>query len=366
VVPSWNLRKYRHGDEQEIVELLNTAFAPTRGKWAGLEHWKWKYRKNPAGSPIIWVAEHNNKIIGHYSIIPIRMKVGNTYLTGSFAAVAATHPKYQGKGVFSSVANRCYLDAAENGIPITYGFANVNLGPTYKRYEWRGHISFMDSMMEVLNWEPLLSKYIHSKILTRAGAYMLRKMCGSGPANGSLKIERISSFDGRIDRFWEEISKHFRIIVKRDQRYLNYRYVGDPENEYIIYTAVEGDRILGYCVLTETLHENLRTGSIVDILGFQDGCNAVSCLIQRALKCFKEDDIDLVTCEMSEENPYKAAFRKAGFIRHPRRKRAICATINLPGSSIDDRAAYSQALILSQNPFLKEKRNWFMMSGDGD
>jgi len=80
---SWNLRKYRNGDEQAIFELLNIAY----GKWHSLEYWKWKYKKNPAGSPIIWLAEHNNKIISHYGIIPIRMKVGNTYMTGSFSEV---------------------------------------------------------------------------------------------------------------------------------------------------------------------------------------------------------------------------------------------------------------------------------------
>ncbi len=148
---SWNLRKYREGDELSIVDLLNTVFR----KWRGLAYRKWWYKQNPAGSPIIWLAEHDNKIIG------------NTYLTGSFSCDAATHPEYQGKRVFSSVVNRCYQDAAENNIPLTYGLANINLGPPYKRYEWRGHISFITNMIKVLNWEPLLSRYIHNKSLAR-------------------------------------------------------------------------------------------------------------------------------------------------------------------------------------------------------
>lgn len=359
---SWNLRKYRDGDEQSIVEMLNIAF----GSWRSLEYWKWKYKKNPAGSPIIWLAEHNNKIIGHYGIIPIRMKVGNTFMTGSFAADAATHPKYQGKGVFSSLVNRCYLDAAENDLPITYGFAQYRLGPTYKRYEWRGHICFMGPMIKVLNWKPVLSRYVPSKFLVRAAARTLGKIRRSRYGNGSLKIERISRFDERINRFWEEISKHFRIIVKRDQRYLNWRYLDHPENEYTIYTAVKDHRILGYSVLTEKQHENLRLGCIVDILGFQNHCNVVGYLIQGALECFREKDVDGIICGMSEKHPYKSTFMKAGFIAYPRRHTALYATINFRGSSIHENEAYSQALVLSQNYFLKEKRNWFMMYGDVD
>ena len=224
---SWKIRKYRVGDEQAIVELLNIAFP----RWHSLEYWKWKYKRNPAGSPVIWLAEHDNKIVGHYGIIPVRMKVGNTYLTGSFACDAATHPKYQGRGVFSSIVNRCYADAAQNDLPMTYGFARYQLGPTYKRYEWRGHICYMIHMIKVLNWTPLLSRYIRNGFLIRTITRILGQMSRSESSDGGLKIERISRFDERINEFWEEISKHFKIIVERNQRYMNWRYVDHPEKE---------------------------------------------------------------------------------------------------------------------------------------
>lgn len=359
---SWNLRKCQDGDEQAIFELLNAAF----GKWHSLEYWEWWYKKNPAGSPVIWLAEYENKIIGHYGIIPKRMKVGNSYMTGSFSCDAATHPEFQGRGVFSSVVNRCYIDAAENDIPLTCGFANVHLGPTYKRYEWRGNICFIDTLIKVLNWEPLLIRYIHNKFLVHAAAQVLEKIHRSRSVNESLKIERISRFDERINRFWSEISRQFEILVIRDQRYLNWRYVEHPEKDYTIYIAVKDHRILGYCVLSEEQGENLRRGYIVDILGFQNHCNVVNYLLHRAIKYFEEHNVDIVKCSMLEKHPYKSIFKKAGFVTYPRHRLALYATINLKGSRIDEKAAYSQALILSQNHFLKEKRNWFMMHGDSD
>ncbi len=363
---SWKLRKYRDGDEQAIVELLNFAF----GKWHSLRYWKWKYRENPAGSPIIWLAEHDSKIIGHYGIIPIKMKVGNMYVTGSFACNGATHPEYQGRGVFSSIVNRCYFDAAENGIPLTYGFAMIHLGPTYKRYEWRGHISFLVRVMKVLNWEPLLGRHLHNKFLIRAGSCVMERVRRSRFEDGNLEIERVDLFDERIDRLWERVSKDFKIIVVRDQTYLNWRYVDQPENEYIILTAVKNGEILGYCVLSEEQHGNLRYGFIVDVLGFQNHYSAIDCLIQRALEHFKERDVDIVSCIMSEKHPYKAIFKRSGFVTSRAHalipKRALYATVNLPGSIIDEKEAYSQALLFSQNSFLREKKNWFMMSGDGN
>jgi len=360
--PSWSLRRYRDGDEQAIFDLQNTVFP----NWRSLEYWKWKYLKNPAGPPIVWLAEHDNKIIGHYGIIPVRMKVGNMYVTGSFGGDAATHPKYQGKGVFSSLVNRCFLDASLNCFPLTFGFAHADVGPTYMRYERRGHVCFMRFVDKVLNWEPVLDKYVRSKFLSRTAASVFGKVCKSRSTNESFKIERINHFDGRIDRFWEKISMCFEIIVKRDEKYLTWRYTDHPTNKYILYAATKDNEILGYCVLREARDKNLRVGCITDILGFQNGSNVVAHLVERAIRHFEERDVYKISCLMSEKHPYSMIFRKAGFITSIHRNLALYATINLPGSAINEKMTYLQALTLSQNGFLKEKENWFMMSGDGE
>ena len=320
--------------------------------------------ENPAGSPIIWLAQSDDKVIGHYSIIPIIMRAGNAYVTGSVACHAATHPDYQGQGVFSSLVNRCILDAGEKSVPITYGFADTNLRPTYKRYERMGHICFMIRMIKVLDWQSVLARYVRNRFLTSTGALVLRRIRKTGPSRRSFAIEAISRFDERIDAFWEQVSRGFKIIVRRDQRYLNWRYASHPEDEYVIYTTVKGHKILGYCVLGEEQWQNLRLGCIVDLLGFQDNQNAVGCLIDKAVEFFREQGVDAITCMVSERHPYTSLLRKAGFIPYPRRNRALYAAINLGGSPIDERKVYSQAILLSRNPILREKSNWFMTYGD--
>ncbi|MCJ7768181.1 GNAT family N-acetyltransferase [Candidatus Bathyarchaeota archaeon] len=362
---SWTLRRYRDGDEHAIVDLLNAAF----GDWGSVEDWRWKYGRNPAGSPIIWLAQCGNRIIGHYGIIPVTMKVGNAYVTASFTQDAATHPDYQGQGVFSSIVNKSYLDASEKGIPITYGFADTTLEQTYKRYEHMGHICFMIPMTKVLNWEPFLATYVRSKFLTHTMARALRKARRSRRPRVPLRIETTSRFDQRIDRFWEQISPSFKIIVRRDERYLNWRYVDKPKGKYAIYTAVKDHRILGYCVLGEKRWpkfgrwQNLKLGLILDILGVQDDPQVVGCLIDRAVKCFEQQDVDAITCMVSEKHPYGPLLRKAGFITPPLSltHTSLHVSINLPGHPIDEKQVYSQALLLSQNCFLKEKGNWFML-----
>ena len=114
--------------------------------------------------------------------------------------------------------------------------------------------------------------------------------------------------------------------------------------------------------------EDLRLGLIVDVLGIHDHRNVVDYLIDRAVERFEEQNVQGVVCMTSEQNPYRPRFRKAGFIACTPRlmKTALYAAINLRGTPLDEKKAYSQALLLSQNPLLKEKKNWFMMYGDGD
>jgi GNAT superfamily N-acetyltransferase len=371
----WSLRKYRDGDEQAIFELLSVAFGGRRS----LEYWRWKYKKNPAGSPIVWVAEHDEKIIGHYGIIPVRMKIGNMYMTASFACDAAVHPKYQGRGIFSSIVNRCYLDASENDLPLTYGFGQIHLGPTYKRYDWQGHIGGIYLMTRVLNWKPVLNRYVRNGLLryglgqgctdlASAAAQVIRKICRSHELSNSagVRIEKISRFDKRIDTFWEKISSHFEIITKRDQTYLNWRYPDNPWSAYTVHLATRDKKVLGYCILREAQKGDVTQGIITDILGLQNDSNVVSQLVQESVKYFEKHNVDIINCLLSEKHPYTAIFRKAGFIKSPRPNIGLWASINLRGSAINEKRIFSQALTLSQNRFLKEKKNWFMMSGDGD
>jgi hypothetical protein len=362
---SWTLRRYRDGDEQAIVELLNSAQVGTaHGKPHSLEYWRWKYAKNPAGSPIISLAECDNRIIGHYGITPVIMKIGNAYVTASCAHDGATHPDHEGRGVFSSVVNRAYLDAGQNAMHVTYGFSDADLGPTYGRYEHLGHICFTKTMIKVLDWEPFLARYIPIEFLTRAAGSALGTIRRSRSSKGDLTIERVTSFDERVDTLWEKVSQNFRVIVRRKHTYLNWRYVAHPDANYTIYAALEGDVVLGYCVLEQRQHKNARLGLLVDVLGVQDRRDVVGCLIDRAVEYSERENLDAVQFRISERHPYAPLFRRAGFITISHRDEALYATINLPGSPLDEKRVFPQALLLSQSHFLKEKANWFMTYGD--
>jgi hypothetical protein len=362
----FTLRRYDGGDETAIVALLKSAF----GVWHSLNYWRWMYKKNPAGKPIIWIAQNGKTIIGHHAIIPVRMKVADENLTGSQGVNAATHPSYQGQGVFSSIAAGCIRDACIHNIPLTFGFSRKSIEPILKRHARRVHICFMVSMVRALNRRSLPARHVPSDILIQTANFALRKLVRfesvCAREKKDLEIQRISRFDRRVTRFWNEISRNFQIIVIRNQEYLNWRYADNPEGNYVIFVASKNKRILGYIVLKEDHREDRTLGLIVDILGFQNREKVVSCLIQTAVEYFQKRDADLVLCMISETNPYKAAFTGAGFVKSPFRRMTLTCTTNLPADAGSKRVTSEQVVTISQNSFLREKKNWFMMFGDSN
>lgn len=55
-------RKYKKGDETELVNLFNSCF----DKKINLDYWNWKYRDNPYGFDITVAINNEGKIVGQY------------------------------------------------------------------------------------------------------------------------------------------------------------------------------------------------------------------------------------------------------------------------------------------------------------
>ena len=85
--------------------------------------------KNPSGKAIIWLAidpTSENKIVGQYVVIPIRVLLRGEEKMGSLSLNTLTHPKYRRMGIFTTLANLTYKKCKNENIVLTYGFPNQN------------------------------------------------------------------------------------------------------------------------------------------------------------------------------------------------------------------------------------------------
>lgn len=105
-----------------INALLKECF-PKSSKFSN-EYLKWLYVDNPNGRAVGFNAYFNQELVGHYSCIPMIASVSGENQNGLLSLNTATHPKYQGKGLFRKLANETYKLAEEDGYKFVCGVAN--------------------------------------------------------------------------------------------------------------------------------------------------------------------------------------------------------------------------------------------------
>lgn len=115
----------------QYLQLFRSAFP--RSRRYTFEYLTWLYVRNPVGPPVGFDMWEGNQIIGHYACIPTYVSYHGTEVPALLSLNTATHPSYQGKGVFSRLASATYEAAKEHGVHIVYGVANQNSTPGFVR-----------------------------------------------------------------------------------------------------------------------------------------------------------------------------------------------------------------------------------------
>lgn len=93
----------------------------------------WLYGANPEGAVVGFDAFDDDKLIAHYACVPASATISGQQRRGLLSLNTATHPDYQGKGLFTKLATQTYEHAADNGYSFVYGVANANSTPGFIR-----------------------------------------------------------------------------------------------------------------------------------------------------------------------------------------------------------------------------------------
>ena len=342
----YSFRQYREGDEDRILQLRGLTMDVSRDiRW-----WRWINRDGPDGPAIIWLAEDGQKLIGHHALLPLRIKIGNRECRCALGFDVMTHPDYQRQGVLTEIRGRLYKYAAENDIKFFFGSTEPRIFTVYAKLKSLP-VSEPLMLVKILSWGKALKE--RYRIPVFIGSIMGRiRGCITGrepSLPGDVEVEWISSFDESIDKFWLKASEIKEIMVVRDMKYLNWRYVAKPGGKYVIFIAKRHQEIIGYIVLMlET--DTISRGIIVDLLTLPREEIVAGVLVTRAVSYFRGEGAARVSCFMLPDNPYYQTLKKLGFMRRSSR---LVFGVRLIESSLS-------------KEFLTDSANWFYTWGDGD
>ncbi|RIJ42771.1 GNAT family N-acetyltransferase [Pontibacter oryzae] len=129
------IRKGTEADIPAIVELLKSSLG--EGLIQKSERlWNWKHIENPHGASPVLVAEEDGKVVGVRAFLKWQWAYKGKILQAIRAVDTATHPDYQGKGIFKKLTLQGLEDAKKDGIHLVYNTPNDNSKPGYLKMGW--------------------------------------------------------------------------------------------------------------------------------------------------------------------------------------------------------------------------------------
>jgi hypothetical protein len=226
-------RAFRDGDEDAILALFARSFphAPR-----SRESFDWKYRRNPFGNGHITLTfDEEGQLVGHYAGYPVPfVDRGDTFLAHHIGdTMTSPAIRHVGRGptsILGRTASHFYSEFCEGKVAFNYGFNVANIQKFSMRFLRSDRVESVPYRVRDLKRDPL-------RPLTRAERW----------ARG-FRVELVRSVDAEWDEFFDRVSPDFGFLVRRDSRYVRWRYLECPDTEYIVIAVRQWRRLAGWSV----------------------------------------------------------------------------------------------------------------------
>jgi GNAT superfamily N-acetyltransferase len=352
---TWHIREYREGDEEEILGLRHRVFEDLDPVRLMPETWCWQFRDNPAGDPVLALAQDHDRIVGQYAVIPTRFSVQGKETCFALSCDTMIDPDYRRQGLFTALARKAYQRIESEGrIATVWGFPNEASLPGFTRHlDWR---LLTDFPLKVAPLRPLTM--LRARLGLKKEACNMpaeRKGDSVAPACAhipGLQVEPVTRFDKEYDELWNRRRDLAPVIQIRDAAYLNWRYAGVPGFGYRPFAIRSSGRLLGYMVIRTMSLMGHFFGVLTDLFPFPvRDLLTTQQLFRFARNYCKDQGAEFMTCLLSWADP--AFFKDAGL-------RTVPAILNPRKWHFGARCAPRDASVLGAH------ENWYLTYGDTD
>jgi len=123
-------------DKSAIIDLLQLSLGEAKLK-KSKEIWNFKHEENPFGVSPVLVAEESDTLIGVRAFMQWRWQLENEILVSYRAVDTATHPDYQGRGIFKTLTLKALDYIHEKGDCFVFNTPNEQSRPGYLKMGWQ-------------------------------------------------------------------------------------------------------------------------------------------------------------------------------------------------------------------------------------
>jgi hypothetical protein len=272
-------------------------------------YWDWA-RRNPANGvePPYWVVREGPTLIAATSLLPVRVTVLGTEIPGTWSSDPLVVAERQRQGLGGSL-----LRAWDRGTGVALGAA-LSTATRARLDELRWPKShplpclvkpISRRALRIPTWPVAVNRLVSAVSLP-----VIRVVSRTQPLKEEIEVVR--RFDARADRLWEKLSSQFALAVKRDARYLNWKYTEPPHVRYSLALLRRGDEVEGYVVYRHVREPQGRVTQIVDLVadpGDERGIKTLARWIDREARM---EDSDKIRCYVTH-TAFRRVLRRSGY-----------------------------------------------------
>jgi GNAT superfamily N-acetyltransferase len=312
--PEIVIRQATIEDREAIWAFMKAAYdeeAPGTARYKFPQRWIWQFADNPfvrergKGLPI-WLALVGGEIAGQMCAMPMRLKAGDRVLDGGWGCDFIVLKKYRGLGIGWRL-NKAYCEHFQIVVHVTQALATEkmwercgSLSASPVRVMWRIFRLSPDFVFRYVAGKarsrPRLDSwfrrscrvfYLHGLIAAVVNVGAFFRTCRLRPrAAGGESFEEVTSFDQDFADFIETASAGYDVLVKRDPKFLGWRYLSNPTLPYHVFVLRTGGAVKGYIVVRDPHPAELNMGVIADVFTARDDGVSMEALLARALAFF--------------------------------------------------------------------------------
>jgi GNAT superfamily N-acetyltransferase len=252
--PDIAIRPFAATDEPRVLELLDITLGGGPAGRRPPEFFRWKHLQNPFGSSLMLIAEHGGQVIGLRAFMRWRFNAGDRAYEAVRAVDTATHPEYQGRGVFSRLTTAA-LEALEGQADLVFNTPNAASRAGYLKLGWQD-----------VGRVPIMIRACRPLRLAR-GLRAAQATLPPRPAVLANQASRLLQRDEEVSQLLAEAPLDTaRLHTPRDLEYLRWRYGAAPFLDYHGVVEEHDGRLRGLALFRVRQRRALWESTVAEIL----------------------------------------------------------------------------------------------------
>jgi len=336
---------------ESSLEMYKKCF-DENGSSKKTENIRWQFLQSTKSNSLVEIAfdEDKSKVAAIYAMSSVKMQIDGNSLVGSQSLDTITDVDYRGLGLFITMAKSVYEKADNDKVALVYGFPNGNSVKGFKK--WLGW-EILDPVPFLI--KPLKSKYFTNKIKALQFFPNVNLSYSSYKSNKKFRVIEKNIFSEEVNDIWRKFSNKIKVAVERDEKYLDWRYIQKPNENYKIAHCYSIDnKYLGFIVYTVKEKHNGRIGYIMELMYDLEEPTAGKTLLDYAIYNIKKEKADCILSWCLEHSPNYPVFKSSFFIDLPEKYRPIELHFGV--------RAFTDKI----KSIVSNRENWYLSYSDSD